>query len=69
MLCVVIYLYVVALVLWVLDVATVYRAFHNLLMDNTNTPLPDRAALADEENFGLFGAMEALFVFNVRLTI
>ncbi|KAJ7358255.1 hypothetical protein DFH08DRAFT_1043158 [Mycena albidolilacea] len=65
MLCIVIYLYAVALVLWLLDVATVYRAFHNLLMDNTNTPLPDRAALADEENFGLFGAMEALFVFNM----
>ncbi|KAF8205938.1 hypothetical protein K438DRAFT_1963716 [Mycena galopus ATCC 62051] len=65
MLCVVIYLYVVALVLWVLNVVTLYRGFHALLMDNTNTPLADRPALADEKNFDFFGAMEALFLFNM----
>ncbi|KAF7339003.1 hypothetical protein MVEN_01976500 [Mycena venus] len=65
MLCVVIYLYVVALVLWVLNVVTLYRGFHTLLMDNNNTPLPDRPALADKKNIGFFGAMEALFLFNM----
>jgi hypothetical protein len=69
MLCVVIYLYAVALVLWVLNVVTLYRALHTLLMDKSNIPLPDRVALADEINGGFWGPMEALFVFNVRQSI
>ncbi|KAF7348470.1 hypothetical protein MVEN_01364200 [Mycena venus] len=65
MLCVVISLYAAAIVLWALNLVDFYMSVHVLLMDNANTPLPDRGALSNEKRAGLPGPRNTLLVFNI----
>ncbi|KAJ6562109.1 hypothetical protein B0H19DRAFT_1375317 [Mycena capillaripes] len=65
MVCVVIYLYAAATILWVLNVVEFYKSVHLFLMDTTNTPLPDRGALVDEKTATLSIARDSLFMFSM----
>ncbi|KAJ6556124.1 hypothetical protein B0H19DRAFT_1029182 [Mycena capillaripes] len=64
MLCMVIYLFASALVMWVLDVFTYFTTVHALLRHG-NMPLPDRAALAAAETATLSTPQMAFFWINM----
>ncbi|KAJ7607552.1 hypothetical protein FB45DRAFT_1040236 [Roridomyces roridus] len=67
MLLVVIYLYATSVTLWALNVTTLFKNMHSLLMDYPTMPLEDRVAQANLDVASLGVPMEALFMFNMLI--
>jgi hypothetical protein len=67
MLIVVVYLYVASLVQFALDFYSAFNHIHSLLMV-PDTPIPDRADLAEANVAEVWTYLQALLVFNVRET-